>query len=60
MPACIQPICRFLREEDAPTMLEYGLLLGAIAIVVATTFHQLSDFCVDIFGQTAEIAKNER
>lgn len=26
---------RLLAQEDAPTMLEYGLLIGLIAIVVA-------------------------
>lgn len=26
---------RFLREEDAPTMVEYGLLVVVIALVVA-------------------------
>lgn len=26
---------RFVREEDAPTMVEYGLLVALIALVVA-------------------------
>lgn len=26
---------RFVREEDAPTMVEYGLLVALIAVVVA-------------------------
>lgn len=44
---------RFLREEDAPTMVEYGLLVAVIALVVvlgATVFGQALS---DLFNRVA-------
>lgn len=35
MSKLIKGFNRFVREEDAPTMVEYGLLVALIAVVVA-------------------------
>ena len=33
MNKLLAPVKNFLREEDAPTMVEYGLLVALIAVV---------------------------
>ena len=35
MSKLVKGFKRFVREEDAPTMVEYGLLVALIAIIVA-------------------------
>jgi Flp pilus assembly pilin Flp len=52
---------RFLREEDAPTMVEYGLLVALIALVVAVAAFFLGGQISSLFnraGQTLQNAPN--
>ena len=35
MAQFVNAVKRFVKEEDAPTMVEYGLLVALIALVVA-------------------------
>lgn len=35
MRDCVRFVKRFVSEEDAPTLVEYGLMLGVIATTVA-------------------------
>ena len=43
---------RFIREEDAPTMAEYGLLLVFIALVVVAGAAILGGALSDLFTDT--------
>lgn len=58
MSTLLSAAVRFVREEDAPTMLEYGLLLVSIVIVVAGTCHLFSEFCVDVFLEASTVASS--
>lgn len=49
--------CRFAREEDAPTMVEYGIVVAAIAIIVGMSAHLLAQVCAEIFRDAAVISK---
>ena len=44
----------FWREEDAPTMAEYGLLLALIAIVVIAAAFLLGSGVSDVFDTAAQ------
>ena len=46
-------IKRFFAEEDAPTMVEYGLLVALIAIVVAVGAAILGLAINNLFGNVA-------
>jgi pilus assembly protein Flp/PilA len=35
MAKLVNSVRKFIREEDAPTMVEYGLMVALIAVVVA-------------------------
>jgi Flp pilus assembly pilin Flp len=45
---------RFVREEDAPTMAEYGLLLVFIALVVVVGANALGISLRDLFQGSAD------
>jgi len=55
MSTFISTVARFTREEDAPTMLEYGLLVAAVAILVGVTSHQLGQVCAEFFRDAAVV-----
>jgi pilus assembly protein Flp/PilA len=44
---------KFVKSEDAPTMVEYGLLLALIAIVVAVAAQVLGQSVSTFFNTTA-------
>ena len=44
---------KFISSEDAPTMVEYGLLVGLIAIVVAAAAAVLGTSVSTLFTTTA-------
>ena len=44
---------RFFRDEDAPTMVEYGLLVALIAIVVLVGVRLLGDNLLLVFNDVA-------
>lgn len=47
---------RFAREEDAPTMVEYGLLVAAVALLVGMSAHLLGQVCSEIFRDASIVA----
>ncbi len=47
---------RFAREEDAPTMVEYGLLIACIAALVAVSGHLLGQLTGEFFRDASIIA----
>ena len=49
----LEGLKRFVREEDAPTMAEYGLLLVFIALVVVVGAHALGISLSGLFSDTA-------
>lgn len=57
MSRVVSRVKRFLTEEDAPTMAEYGLLLGLIAIVVIIAAFALGSNVSAIFKTAADSAK---
>ncbi len=44
---------KFITSEDAPTMVEYGLLVALIAIVVAVAAATLGTQISSLFGATS-------
>jgi pilus assembly protein Flp/PilA len=46
-------INRFRRDEDGPAMVEYGLLVGLIALVVAAAALLLGDDISTLFSEAA-------
>jgi pilus assembly protein Flp/PilA len=46
-------INRFRRDEDGPAMVEYGLLVGLIALVVAAAAILLGQDISTLFSETA-------
>ena len=44
---------KFIKSEDAPTMVEYGLLVALIAIVVAVAAATLGTKVSSLFAATA-------
>jgi pilus assembly protein Flp/PilA len=44
---------KFVKSEDAPTMVEYGLLIALIAIVVAVAAQALGVSVSTLFNTTA-------
>jgi pilus assembly protein Flp/PilA len=48
---------RFVREEDAPTMAEYGLLLVFIALVVVVGANVLGSSIRDLFQNSGTAIK---
>lgn len=53
MNKLLAPVKNFLREEDAPTMVEYGLLVALIALVVAAAAVTLGGAIRDMFQESA-------
>jgi pilus assembly protein Flp/PilA len=53
MSKLVNGINRFVREEDAPTMVEYGLLVVVIALVVVAGATILGTKINTLFGTTA-------
>ncbi|MFO0902872.1 MAG: Flp family type IVb pilin [Pirellulales bacterium] len=51
MSKLIAPVKNFLREEDAPTMVEYGLLVALIALVVAAAAYTLGGAISGLFTE---------
>ena len=49
-------IRRFLREEDAPTMVEYAILVAAVSVLVGMSVHLLSQMCAEIFRDASVVA----
>ena len=56
MTNLIAAASRFAREEDAPTMVEYGLLIGCIAALVALSGHLLGQITGEFFRDASIIA----
>ncbi|MFO0868100.1 MAG: hypothetical protein U0935_04090 [Pirellulales bacterium] len=56
MSTLLAAAARFAREEDAPTMVEYGLLIAAIALLVGMSGHLLGQVCGEIFKDASIIA----
>jgi Flp pilus assembly pilin Flp len=44
---------RFIASEDAPSMVEYGLLVGLIAVLVAVAHRILASSVSSLFNATA-------
>jgi pilus assembly protein Flp/PilA len=44
---------KFIESEDAPTMVEYGLLVGLIAMVIAAAATVLGSNISSLFNATA-------
>jgi pilus assembly protein Flp/PilA len=44
---------KFLKSEDAPTMVEYGLLVALIAVVVAVAAKTMGTSVSSLFSTTA-------
>ena len=53
MSKFITGVRRFVREEEAPTMVEYGLLVVVIALAVVTGAGALAGAINGWFGQAA-------
>jgi pilus assembly protein Flp/PilA len=51
-------ISRFRRDEDGPAMVEYGLLIGVIALVVAAAAVLLGSEISTLFSNVASYLKN--
>ena len=49
-------INRFLREEDAPTMVEYAILVAAVSVLVGMSAHLLSQVCAEMFKDASVVA----
>ncbi|MFO0905436.1 MAG: hypothetical protein U0939_20675 [Pirellulales bacterium] len=49
-------ITRFLREEDAPTMVEYAILVAAVSVLVGMSAHLLSHVCAEMFKDASVVA----
>jgi pilus assembly protein Flp/PilA len=52
-----QLVTRFRHDEDGPTMVEYGLMVGLIAIVVAIAAIVLGQNISTIFSNIASYLK---
>ncbi|MFO0905034.1 MAG: hypothetical protein U0939_18660 [Pirellulales bacterium] len=50
-------VCRFAREEEAPTMVEYGILVAAIAILVGMSAHLLAGVVSEMFRDAAIVSQ---
>jgi pilus assembly protein Flp/PilA len=46
-------VVRFLRDESAPSMVEYGLLIALVAMVVAVAAVSLGSSVSGLFNTTA-------
>lgn len=53
MSKILSNVKSFLREEDAPTMVEYGLLVALIAVVAAAGVTTLGGNINLLFGDVA-------
>lgn len=47
----LKKIQTFLRDEEGATAVEYGLILGIIALVIVVAFAGASGSLTSIFGQ---------
>lgn len=47
----INSVKRFVREEEAPTMVEYGLLVALIALIVAAAAFLLGQGVSGLFSR---------
>lgn len=56
MSFLLSAAARFAREEDAPTMVEYGILLAAVVVVVGMSGHMLGQVCGEIFRDVSNVA----
>lgn len=56
MSKFVKGLKRFAREEDAPTMVEYGLLVVVIALVVVVAAATLGNTISGWFGTAAGYA----
>ena len=55
MSKFIAKIKNFIRQEEGPSMVEYGLLIGLIAVVVAFSSEILGKELKDIFEDVAKM-----
>jgi pilus assembly protein Flp/PilA len=53
MSKYLSKVSSFLREEDAPTMVEYGLLVALIAVVAVTAVTTLGTNISAMFTDVA-------
>jgi len=53
MSKYLSKVSSFLREEDAPTMVEYGLLVALIAVVAVTAVGTLGTNISTMFTDVA-------
>lgn len=53
MAQFVNSVKRFVKEEDAPTMVEYGLLVALIALVVAIAAALLGSGISNLFSNAA-------
>ena len=58
MSKLLAPVKNFLREEDAPTMVEYGLLVALIALVVAAAAYTLGTAISGLFTDAGTAVTN--
>ena len=50
-----QLLMRFAREESAPTIVEYAIMIALIAIVVAASTPGISQAVIGVFTQAASV-----
>lgn len=53
MKSMMNVVNRFVKEEDAPTMVEYGLLVALIALVVIVGAAALGTAIQNLFSDAA-------
>ncbi|MFO0905437.1 MAG: Flp family type IVb pilin [Pirellulales bacterium] len=49
-------VAKFIREEDAPTMVEYALLVGGVALLAVVGVGQFGQVIAEFFRDAALIA----
>jgi Flp pilus assembly pilin Flp len=58
MSHALRVLGRFAREEDAPTMAEYGLMIACLSILVALSVNLLGQLCHEFFRDAAVVLNN--
>ena len=56
MNKLLKAACHFAREEDAPTMVEYGLLIACVAALIAISGHLLGQLTSEFLRDAALVA----
>lgn len=49
---------RFAREEDAPTMIEYAIMIACLSLLVALSANLLGQVCTEFFRDANVVMNN--